>query len=312
MRDKEAQLIWEAYIVDKDNTDWESGGDHWGEVGDHEFYIANVQKAAQSLPTEPTSPDEFKPKINDQSTVDKHAAVMKAGDWNWDKEPILAQKPWTDDKGKQQPPSAMDGNHRVAAAQQAGVSEIKVKWVDELLDQIIKQGDKNTVRPIKEAYVNDPLSGSWSIDIDGKQYTGSVQDLINNTQHIQEVDWPVAQLEEFSMWEFTDAEHLLRDLGLSDYPVTRRLAIPKDREGATQNINGKWIKYNDLTPRQQLDYSSDETARLDRADMNHPIYVAVDSRNAPVGVIDGNHRLSKAVRDKHSTIKTKFVGKGIL
>jgi len=136
----DSQLIWEAYLVDKDNTDWASGGDHWGQVGDHEFYIANVQKAAQSLPTEPISPNLFKPNINSQATVDQHAALMKADRWNWDEEPILAQKPWTDAEGKQQPPSAMDGNHRVAAAQQVGVSEIKVKWVDELLDQLIRKG----------------------------------------------------------------------------------------------------------------------------------------------------------------------------
>ena len=131
-----------------ENTTWKSGGQHWGQVGDHEFYIANVIKAAQNLPVVSISPNEFKPNINDQSTVDKHAAVMEAGDWDWDKEPILAQEAWVDDKGVHQPPSAMDGNHRVAAAQQAGVKEIKVRWVDDLLEELIEQGDSDTVRPI--------------------------------------------------------------------------------------------------------------------------------------------------------------------
>jgi len=164
-----------------------------------------------------------------------------------------------------------------------------------------------------ESRADDTLTANkWSATVDGRQYSGSVQDLINKTQHIQEVDYSVAELEGFSMYTFTDDEHLIPGLGLSDYPVTRQLAIPKDQEGATQYIDGKWIKYTDLTPQQQLDFQNATTARLNQADMKYPIFVAVDSRNVPVSVIDGNHRLSKAIRDKHSKIKTKFVDTEIL
>ena len=139
-----------SFKIYYENTTWKSGGQHWGQVGDHEFYIGNVIKAAEKLPVASISPNEFKPNITDQSTVDKHAAVMEVGDWDWDREPILAQEAWVDDKGVQQPPSAMDGNHRVAAAQQAGVKEIKVRWVDDLLEELIEQGDSDTVRPVSK------------------------------------------------------------------------------------------------------------------------------------------------------------------
>ena len=51
---------------------------------------------------------------------------------------------------------------------------------------------------------------------------------------------------------------------------------------------------------------------MNKADMKYPIFVAVNSRNEPEAVVDGNHRLAKAIRDKHSTIKTKFVTKELL
>ena len=149
---------------------------------------------------------------------------------------------------------------------------------------------------IWEAYEHKPLSGTWSATINGTEYTGSVQDLINNTQHIQEVDYPVAELVKFGMYKFT------KDGSLG----------PRDPEGVSTNMDGKWVKYRDLTPQQKLDHSNDELETMNNADMRYPIFVAVDSDNAPVGVIDGNHRLAKAIRDKHSTIKTKFVTKELL
>ena len=149
---------------------------------------------------------------------------------------------------------------------------------------------------IWEAYEHKPLSGPWSATIDGREYAGSVQDLINNTQHIQEVDYPVAELVKFSMYTFTKDG----------------LPVPRDPEDVSTNMDGKWIKYRDLTPQQKLDHSNDELETMNKADMRYPIFVAVDSDNAPVGVIDGNHLLAKAIRDKHSTIKTKFVTKELL
>ena len=86
-----------------------------------------------------------------------------------------------------------------------------------------------------EAYEDDALSGTWAAIINGKEYSGIVRDLINDTQHIDQVDYPVAQLDKFGLFKFTKDG----------------LTIPQN-EDASANIDGKWIKYTDLTPQQKL------------------------------------------------------------
>ena len=142
-------ISFKQFLTEAD-TDWKSGGDHWGKVGDFEFDVSYVKQAANNLPRVSVHPSEIKYDIVDQPTVDKHAALMKAGDWKWDEEPLLAQKTWVDNKGQQQPISVMDGNHRVAAAIQAGLDEVKIVYVDELLEKIKAEGNKKVVRPAGE------------------------------------------------------------------------------------------------------------------------------------------------------------------
>ena len=134
-------------FYESNDTAWQSGGDHWGKVGDHEFDVSYVIQRAKDLPRVTINPNDIKHEINDQATVDKHAEVMKSGKWDWNREPLLAQKEWIDDTGKKQPVTVMDGNHRVAAANQAGLSEVVVVWVDDLLEEIKAEGNEKYVRP---------------------------------------------------------------------------------------------------------------------------------------------------------------------
>tara|TARA_R110002020_G_scaffold402482_3_gene612683 strand:+ start:1843 stop:2310 length:468 start_codon:yes stop_codon:yes gene_type:complete len=147
---------------------------------------------------------------------------------------------------------------------------------------------------IWESY--DVMSGPWEATIDGKKYTGIVRDLINDTEHIDEVDYPVADLDKFGMYAFTKDG----------------LVVPREPEEVATNMDGTWVKYTDLTPEQKLNHSNDETESMNKADLKYPIHVAVNDRNEPVAILDGNHRLAKALRDRHTTIKTKLVPKELL
>jgi hypothetical protein len=147
---------------------------------------------------------------------------------------------------------------------------------------------------IWESY--DVLSGPWEATIDGKKYTGIVRDLINDTEHIDEVDYPVADLDKFGIYAFTKDG----------------LVVPRNETEVSTNIDGKWIKYTDLTPEQKLQHSKDETEVINNVNMIYPIHVAVNDSDEPVAILDGNHRLAKALKDKHTTIKTKLVPKELL
>jgi hypothetical protein len=145
--------------------------------------------------------------------------------------------------------------------------------------------------------VEIPNLGSWAATINGKEHSGMVRDLINSTQHIDQEDYLVAKLDKLSLYTFTKDGSL----------VPREHKYVDKRDSAYANIKRKWIYYTNLTQQQKLGFLNNENIRLNQADMRYPILVAVNDRSEPVAILDGCHRLVKAIRDKHKTIKTKLV-----
>lgn len=77
-----------------------------------------------------------------ESIIKEYAEIMKAGNWNWDESPILAYR--LDGNIK-----LIEGNHRTEAAYEAGISQIPVVFVDDIITQSLKSKEQNIIPQVK-------------------------------------------------------------------------------------------------------------------------------------------------------------------
>ncbi len=139
-----------------------------------------------------------------------------------------------------------------------------------------------------EAYLNEsewtPLDGKWELDEGGIKASGTVRSLMNLTKDIEEVEYPVQPLR----------------------PLAKDLNNPADdhyiRSGDT------WVPFPKATPEEQQAAREEDEERTDAADFEYPIIVAMDGE-APIAVVDGNHRVLKAAKLGMSTINAKLISK---
>ena len=151
MKNKDTQLLEEAYEKVLLNEDGDVGGNHWGSVSSegksYSIYVMDVIKAADKTVKAVESPiEQFIPPTNlrTPANVEKYKQDILAGKWKWT--PVYAQL-W---QGKY---TAYDGNHRIAAAIEANkkrpgiVKTIPVRDVAGIIDQTIKnfKSGKETV-----------------------------------------------------------------------------------------------------------------------------------------------------------------------
>jgi len=122
---------------------WYPDGEHWIKIRDTEIWVKDIIDAITNEPIVKVPPHMFKKKkVHDESGVVKKAMLMKEGKWEWHK-PILSKRIYP---GK--PLIAIDGNHRIAAATLAGLKQVPVIWVDNILSEVLqnKRSDIMTIR----------------------------------------------------------------------------------------------------------------------------------------------------------------------
>jgi len=115
------------------------GGEHWGEMKDsegnsHYVYVKDVIDAAnKTVKTEMVPTDKFdKPNTVKPENVKKYAELMKNNQWDWNKSGPIYGTLWQGRYGM------FDGNHRLAAAQMAGLKQVPFKNIDNIINTAIK------------------------------------------------------------------------------------------------------------------------------------------------------------------------------
>lgn len=135
-------------ILEAVNTAHQVGGDHWGEMKDdegnsHYVYVKDVIDAAnKTVKTENVPTSKFEePGVARPENAKKYAETMKSGQWDWNKSGPIYGTLWQGKYGM------FDGNHRLAAAQMAGLKEVPFKNIDNIVNTAIanKRAGKPTV-----------------------------------------------------------------------------------------------------------------------------------------------------------------------
>ena len=139
-----------------------------------------------------------------------------------------------------------------------------------------------------ESYLNEsewnPLDGKWEVDEGGIKASGTIRSLMKLTKDIEAVEYSVSKLK----------------------PLAKDLNNPEDdhyiRSGDT------WVPFAKATPEEQQAAREEDEERTDAADFEYHITVAMDGE-APIAVVDGNHRVLKAAKLGMSTINAKLISK---
>jgi hypothetical protein len=135
-------------ILENIDTEHQVGGEHWGEMKDddgesHYVYVKDIIDAAnKTVKTENVNTSEFEnPGIAKPENVKKYAEDMKSNRWDWNKSGPIYGTIWQGKYGM------FDGNHRLAAAQLAGLKQVPFKNVGDIIDTAIadKKTRKSTV-----------------------------------------------------------------------------------------------------------------------------------------------------------------------
>jgi hypothetical protein len=114
------------------------GGNHYGEIkddGGNSYYVHVkdvINAANKTVKTEDILTKKFeKPGIAKPENVKKYAEDMKNDKWNWKKSGPIYGTIW---KGKY---GMFDGNHRLAAAREAGLETVPFKNVGDIIDTAV-------------------------------------------------------------------------------------------------------------------------------------------------------------------------------
>lgn len=133
-------------ILEAVDTEHKVGGDHWGEMKDdegtsHYVYVKDVIDAAnKTVKTETVPTSKFEePGVARPENAKKYAETMKAGQWDWNKSGPIYGTYWQGKYGM------FDGNHRLAAAKMAGLQQVPLKNVGNIIDTAI--ANKKTGKP---------------------------------------------------------------------------------------------------------------------------------------------------------------------
>ena len=140
-------------ILESIDTEHQVGGDHWGEMKDDDgnsnyVYVKDVIDAAnKTVKTENVATSGFeKPGIAKPENVKKYAEDMKSNQWDWNKSGPIYGTIWQGKYGM------FDGNHRLAAAQLAGLKQVPFKDVGNIIDTAIankKTGNSTVIGGVK-------------------------------------------------------------------------------------------------------------------------------------------------------------------
>ncbi len=125
-------------ILEAVDTTHQVGGEHWGEMKDdegnsHYIYVKDVIDAAnKTVKTEMAPTNRFeKPGVARPENAKEYAQKMKSGQWDWNKSGPIYGTLWQGKYGM------FDGNHRLAAAQMAGLKEVPFKNIGNIADTAI-------------------------------------------------------------------------------------------------------------------------------------------------------------------------------
>jgi hypothetical protein len=81
-----------------------------------------------------------------------------------------------------------------------------------------------------------------------------------------------------------------------------------DLLNATEDISVERISVEELKPHLLTwDGDEDEIKKIEKADLQYPILIFIDSDGKFISIIDGHHRAQKAVRKGLKTIKAKLI-----
>jgi len=131
-------------LIESVDTEHKVGGEHWAKMGDDEgntnyVYVKDILDAAdKTIKTKIVKTDKFnKPGIAKPKNVKKYADDMKNGNWDWEKSGPIYGDLWEGKYG------AFDGNHRLAAAIEAGLEEVPFKNVGDIISKAISNKKRN-------------------------------------------------------------------------------------------------------------------------------------------------------------------------
>ena len=77
-----------------------------------------------------------------ESAINEYAEIMRAGNWDWKESPILAYR-------LNESIKLIEGNHRTEAAHEAGILQIPVVFVDDIITQSFKAKEQNIIPQVK-------------------------------------------------------------------------------------------------------------------------------------------------------------------
>ncbi len=134
--------------------------------------------------------------------------------------------------------------------------------------------------------------GTWGIKIGGNDFEGKVKDLIKKTEGS-----PVRQISVDSVKRLS--------FFTPDY-------TPKESDSVMIK-NNKWKNFSELTDEEKEEYKARSSKEVDRVDLKYPIIIVVDEREKPSHIVDGSHRIAKAVKLGIKTLPAKvFTEKEVL
>lgn len=133
--------------------------------------------------------------------------------------------------------------------------------------------------------------GTWGVKIGGNDFEGKVKDLIKKTEGS-----PVRQISVDSVKRLS--------FFTPDY-------VPKDSD--MYKVNNLWKKLSELTDEEKEEYKARTSKEVDAADLKYPIIIVVDDSGKPSHIVDGSHRIAKAVKLGMKTLPAKvFTEKEVL
>ena len=85
--------------------------------------------------------------------------------------------------------------------------------------------------------------------------------------------------------------------------ITLKDLLKATEDIPVKNFSVKKLKKHLLT----WENDDNEISKIDKADLKYPILVFVNDKGSIITIIDGHHRIHKAIRNKMKTIKAKLI-----
>ena len=149
-------------------------------------------------------------------------------------------------------------------------------------------------RSIYEAFKqskDNPLDHYNEVPIECVGITGKVRDFCKFGEKYPTVEYSLEVLHELGFYNSFSYDAIV------DNKTITLIVLP----------SGRAVDVNNITPEEKEQYAAYQKERLENADLSYPILLVADDNGDILTLLDGGHRITKAVNLGHKTIKAKII-----